>query len=563
MVPLLLAALIVSSIGWYLFVYDRDFTRDILLREARMNDMRGYSGLSAWFYSMAYSHSGNDEAVAIELASQYKSDGNYTKAEVTLTRAINANPSVALYTALSKTFVEQDKLMDAENLLNSIPDPEIHQQIEALRPSIPTAAQAPGFYSQYTNINLQSSSGTLLFTTNGEFPSIKDAPYSSPIKLPAGETIIRAISVDQNGLVSTQSVLGYTVGGVVEPAVFMDAEMEFAIRDLLGMNREQILYTSDMWEIEEFTVPTQIRTLEDLSLMPHLKSLIIQNIQLSSLKDISALTELESLSISDCRFPIEDLSILHSLPQLSKLVLSNCGISTIADLDGLNTLTYLDISGNTVRNLEPLMGMENMQELYMQHNAVTALDALSGMQNLEKLDVSFNSVSTLAPLNTCIRLSWLDASTNQISSVNGIAALPLLTTLSLNYNLLTEVSALGACLQLKELSFSNNQLYDISNLSSLTNLEVFDFSYNSITALPAWTEGSLRILQGSYNRVSNVYSLANLGGLTYVSLDYNQISDISPLANCYNLVQVNVYGNSISSVTALTDHNIIVNYNPT
>ena len=66
LVPLLLAVLLVISVGWYLFVYDRDFTRDMLLQQARNNDIRGNSTLSAWFYNLAYNYSGQDENVAIE-----------------------------------------------------------------------------------------------------------------------------------------------------------------------------------------------------------------------------------------------------------------------------------------------------------------------------------------------------------------------------------------------------------------------------------------------------------------------------------------------------------------
>ena len=46
-------------------------------------------------------------------------------------------------------------------------------------------------------------------------------------------------------------------------------------------------------------------------------------------------------------------------------------------------------------------------------------------------------------------------------------------------------------------------------------------------------------------------------------MDYNQITSVSELANCYNLVMVNVYGNDVDGVDALTEHNIIVNYDPT
>ena len=73
LVPVLLFALIVASIGWYLFVYDRDFTRDTLLSQARFHDRYGNARLSAMFYDGAYNFSGHDQNVAIELANQISS----------------------------------------------------------------------------------------------------------------------------------------------------------------------------------------------------------------------------------------------------------------------------------------------------------------------------------------------------------------------------------------------------------------------------------------------------------------------------------------------------------
>ena len=46
-------------------------------------------------------------------------------------------------------------------------------------------------------------------------------------------------------------------------------------------------------------------------------------------------------------------------------------------------------------------------------------------------------------------------------------------------------------------------------------------------------------------------------------MDYNKLTSVEALAECYHLVQVNVYGNDIDEVSALTDDNIIVNYDPT
>ena len=80
-VPILLVLVLLFSIFWYLFVYDRDFTQNFLLNRARAADARGNYKTAAWLYDLAYRHSDGDEAVAIELAEQFKSIGNYTKAE--------------------------------------------------------------------------------------------------------------------------------------------------------------------------------------------------------------------------------------------------------------------------------------------------------------------------------------------------------------------------------------------------------------------------------------------------------------------------------------------------
>ncbi len=564
LVSLLLLVAIIASIGWYLFVYDREFTRDFLLSQARYNDLYGNSRLSSWFYDLAYEHSGRDENVAIELANQYKSDGNYTKAEVTLSNAIKNKGTLELYAALSKTYVQQDKLMDAVALIENVADPAMREALEAIRPSTPAASHEPGFYSQYIDVTLQSSGGTMYYTTDGTYPSISSQIYTDSIPLQAGETIIYAISISENGLVSAPVVAGYTVGGVIEPAVFADEAMENAIRQTLGVSDSNIIYTNVMWDIREFTVPENAQSLADLSLMPYLNTLTIQNQDLGTLSDLAQLNQLETLDLSGCSFPAEELAVLSKLPALTNLTLSGCGLSTIADLYGAETLTMLDLSNNTLRNLEAIVSMDQLQSLNLQHNAVTKLDSLSGLKNLEKLDISFNAVSDLTPLAGCLKLNWLDAGNNELHRVSGLEKLSLLTYLSLDFNKLTDISPLAQCLELTNLSLASNQIRDISSLSSLVKLDILDFSYNSVEALPDWQEGCLlRTIDGSYNGLLTIDNLAMLDQLCYVYMDYNKLTSIDALADNYRLVQVNVYGNDIATVAALTDRNIIVNYDPT
>ena len=53
-IPLVLIVAILFCTGWYLFVYDRVFTRDILVKAARFFEDSGNITASTWFYNRAY-----------------------------------------------------------------------------------------------------------------------------------------------------------------------------------------------------------------------------------------------------------------------------------------------------------------------------------------------------------------------------------------------------------------------------------------------------------------------------------------------------------------------------
>lgn len=564
LVPLLLGLLIIASIFWYLFMYDRAFTRDTLLSQARFQDMHGNSRMSAFFYDAAYSFSGRDENVAIELANQYKSSGNYTKAELTLTEAIRTGATAELYAALSKVFVEQDKLLDAVNLLNNVSDPAIKAELDAQRPTTPKSDYAPGYYNQYMLIHLDSTGETIYYTVDGEYPSTAGHVYGDCISLPSGETSVNAIAVNKSGLVSDLSVMEYTITGVIEQVTFTDAAMEKAIRDLIGADSDDKIYTNELWEIKEFTVPDGVKDYSDLALLPYLATLTIRNQTMDTLSALSALSSLETLDLTGCKFPTDDLAVLAGIPSLTDLTLSECGLSTIAGLEGAQNLSRLDLSNNTVRNLEVLSSMTTLREINLQHNAVTDLSALSSLSNLQTLNVGYNSLTTLSPISSCSLLSWLNADNNHLYDLNGVEYLTELSHLSANNNELTDVSILVGNTALTNLYFASNSISDISSLSALTKLQVFDFSGNQISALPEWPDGCpMTTIDGSYNALTSIDGLQNMQSLTHIYMDYNLLTNIDALENCYCLVQVNVYGNAIPDVSALRSRDIIVNYDPT
>ena len=557
---------LIGSAVWYMFVYDRETVQEILVSQARNAAQQGDYKTAAWFYDLSYQLSREDDDVAIELAQIYKDAGNYTKAEYTLTNAIADGGSAELYAALCRTYVEQDKLLDAVTMLDNITDPMLKMEVGSLRPAAPTTDVTPGFYNQYITLNFVHDGQILYVTTDGEYPSLEEDTCEGSVTLESGETKIYAISIGENGLVSPLSIFNYTVGGVIEAVELQDPVIDAQIRSFLMYGTDTVIYTSDLWTIESFTVPAEAESLEDLALLTRLKKLTIQGREIPSMSFITGMTGLEELVIRDCHIR-EGMELIAALPSLRKLTLSDCGLSTVADLASAQLLTSLDLSCNAIGNLSPLAGMTALEELDLAENAVSDLTALAGLPMLKTLDLARNSVQSLAPLASCVNLAELDISYNKVSELNALAGLSRLKVFRAGSNALVSIDPLAGCTLLEELDVSYNALTDLTAISNLADLAVLDFSYNAVTVLPALPSGSpLQTVRGEYNVLTDVSSLSGLKNLNYVYLDYNpELADISFLINCHQLVQVNVYGTAVprDSVNGLIDRSIIVNFDPT
>lgn len=560
--PIFLVIAVICSIGWYLFAYDTAFTKDILVDQARFFELNGNHNIAVWLYDLAYRQSGNNEQVAIEQAQMFKQNGNYSKAEYTLSRAIATNSSVDLYIALCQTYVEQNKLLDAVTMLDRVSG-DIKTQLDALRPSAPVATPAPGFYSQYITVTVESDSGTLYVSADGEYPSIEKDKYENGVTLISGENTIYALSVGENGLVSPLSIFGYTVGGVIEEVQLSDTALDTQVRSILGLSSDAQLMTNDLWAITSLVMPSETADYTDLQYFPYLTSLTIKGGNFQNLQALSHLKQLSHLTITESTISAQDLSVISALPNLKELTLSGCMLSNIQNLSGAHDLEYLDLSNNTIRDASALSFMSGLQELNLSHNALTNLSYLSALNNLKVLNVSYNSLASVVPLAGCTALEELDISYNTISSLEGLSTLSGLTKLNAASNQLTDVSGLTANAALTNVTLSRNTISDISALSVLTKLQYFDISYNKVSKLPQWSaDCELVFFNGAHNQIKEVTVLGGLKNLNTVNLSNNAIKTVDVLASCPNLIQVDVTGNPVKNVSKLKEQSIIVYYTP-
>ena len=561
--PIFLALVIILCTAWYLFVYDRAFTIDMLLTGARYSESQGNHDLATWLYNLAYSQADDDDAIAIELAEQYKATGNYTKAEYTLVNAIADGGGAELYIALSKTYVEQDKLLDAVTMLNQISNKDIKKSLDAMRPKAPTVTPDAGFYREYISVTVRAETPSLYVTNDGTYPTTKSSVTNHTTNLVDGVNIISAVCIADNGLVSPLAKFEFTVGGVIKEVDFVDEAIEREVRRILAISEDKTVFTNQIWDILEFVMPEDATSYADMLHFAYLEKLEIEDGLSSHIPYLEGLVGLKELIISDTDVSSEDLSVIAALPVLERLTLQNCNLSNIDPLCEAKKLVNLDLNNNVIRDISALSSMSQLTELNLQHNAVTSLEDISGLVNLSKLNVSSNALTTLASISTLTKLTDLDASTNTIASIGSLGNLTQLQVLNLSHNHLTDISALSSCVNLTDLKVSNNQLESISCISALKKLMRIDFSFNKVTSLPSLDGSALATVNGANNAITNINNLAVLKNLNAVNMDYNpNLKSISALADCRNLIEVNVYGTKVTDVKDLTSKGIVVNYNP-
>ena len=564
-VPVLLVLVIIACAAWYFLIYDQAFTKELLLNQARRFEASGNYKISAFLYDVAYYQSSRDDDVAIELAQQYLDMDNCTKAEYTLSQAIEEKPTAELYAKLCSVYVQQDKLLDAVNLLNGVADVAISKELDEMRPKAPAITPEPGFYSQYITIDVQSENAKLYVSTDAAYPSIEMDSYTGPITLTTGETVIYAIAINEQGLVSPLVINGYTIKGVVEVVQFTDKSLESAIRTAVDAQENEVLYTDRLWSVTELTVPAEAKSYADLKYLPHLQSLTISSGSQGDLSILNELAELTKLELNGIRLTEADLSVIATHTGLTHLSLASCSLSTIQVLAPLKNLTYLDLSANTLRNISILSGMAQLQQLYLGNNVVSSLESLSGLKELELLDISYNAVTSLSPLNSLQKLKKLIAPHNQIDSVTALKSMTVLEVLDVSHNNLSDISPLTGLRAMIELNASNNALASMSGVQNMTHLRILNLSYNQITELPAFQKQcELVNIDMSHNLLLNIDTLAGLPWLNTVNIDYNEeVADLLPLDTCHVLVRVNAFGTKVTEVSFLTAKSIIVNFDPT
>ena len=544
LIPILLILALLIGACWFFLIARRDLTESVFTYWGNHFYNNGRYGRAITCYKLAMHFAPKDAELAIWLSNAYKRSGNYTKAEYTLVNAITQSPDAAdLYIALSKTYVEQDKLLDAETMLGRITNDAVRTQIDALRPAAPVIEPESGTYTEYIDVTITGTEGTVYAVCNSDFPAEETDIYTGPISLTAGESKIVALSVAENGLVSDAVYAGYTVGNVVEEVKLADAGMDAYVRELLGKTAGSAIMSDELWAVEELDLPDTVASLEDLPYFTGLHSL--------SLHHGTGL----------------DLSVLSQLPTLRTLDLSGCTLSTAAmnTIVTLSELTSLNLSGCAVAEIDALIGLQKLETLDLSNNTVSDLTALSALLALRELNLTNNPITSLSNLKNCTELETLYAGQCAITRIAGLADHTKLKTLVLSGNKITDISALAGCTAIETLDLSGNSISDISVVSGFKKLVDLNVSSNQITDLPQFdADTPLWHVDISHNQIESLAGLEGNLAVNFINADYNRVKSVAKLESCIMLVRMNLWDNPVDAdeVKQLQDIGILINYNP-
>ena len=544
-IPLVVVLALLGTAAWFFLSFRADLTAGFLRGQAaKMVERERYSR-AVTYYNWAWQLDPENQEIPLALAEAYAGSGNYTKAEYTLVRAISARPQdVDLYVALCQVYVAQDKLLDAVQMLDRTSDAEVKAALDELRPAAPVLSPENGYYTEYIEVTADGGGNAVYLSIDGDYPSMEDDAYTGPVTLPGGETMVMAVAVDENQMVSQAVQNGYTIGGVVEPVTLNDPAIDAAVREQLGMTAGETLMTDDLWSIAELTLPDTVADLADLSHFTGLTTLTIQNVSGLDFSVLSQLTSLQTLDLSGCTISTGSLDAIAGLTGLRVLRLNNCALTDINALSQLTALTELQLANNSLTDIGVTSLMLDLETVTLTNNPVTSIAGLSACTKLKSLDISGCSVTSIASLSGKTALETLLAGNNQIADLSPLEGCTALSVLEAPYNLVS----------------------DISVLAQLPALTRFVGNNNQITAVPDFDEetSKLQYIQLDYNEVADLAGLQGINSLNYVYADYNQVETILPLKNNINLIQINVWDNPIpeEEVKSLQENSIIVNYNP-
>ncbi len=502
--------------------------------------------------------------LGMKLADAYISVNNYARAEYVLAHGISAQAGhIELYQKLCGVYLKQNKLWDAVDFLDELPNPLVKEQLDALRPKAPAPVPPPGIYDQRLTLTLDVPADAACYLSlDGEVPSMTDALYTGPIDLPAGLTELRAVIV-QNDLASAWTLGTYKLENILQPVTFADPALEDVIRKEIGKPVDPVI-SDELWKIDtlELPDPTDYVSLADLVNLTGLTKLtLVGNGAHVDIAPLATLTKLKSLTLRNFALDSLDLDILAQWEWIESLDLQTNRIASLTPMSSMTGLKNLSLRANSIADITPLSELEDLVTLDIAQNALEDTAPLAKMAGLTEFIAFENLLTDLRGLQKLSNLKTVDISHNHVTDLSPLADHKALTTLLCEANPVETLEPLAGCTALETLLCTGGSIPSTAPLSDMTALRALTLSGNALTTLSGLGScKALETLDVNKNAIASVEPLAGLPKLKDLRVEHNEVKSLAGLKSCPELRTIYAYENPLSDSSSVFDGTKITLY---
>jgi Leucine-rich repeat (LRR) protein len=290
---------------------------------------------------------------------------------------------------------------------------------------------------------------------------------------------------------------------------FTDRNFANAVRRANGIGVSQNITSENTTAETVNAVSMGIKSIEGVEQLTTLKHL---NINQNGVTDLSYLSGIAAniLSLNCAGNPIQFISVLQNCSAILSLNIAYTGTGgMLANLSGLTTLEQLDISGNGVLTLAPIVALTHLKKLYAADNHLGAVVVEGG-------GVTYDS-TTYGALTSFLAMEDLDLSRNFITDVASIASSDWLKYVNLSHNdidAITELQTWGFGVNIRTLDLSNNAILGFENewyysdppIYSWENLKTINLANNQMTACNIHSNTSVDVNVSGNGNLATLYA---------------------------------------------------------
>ena len=243
----------------------------------------------------------------------------------------------------------------------------------------------------------------------------------------------------------------------------------------------------------------------------------------------------------------------------------NAGIESLEGLQYAKNLKDIELSGNYIKDISPILGISTLNYINLSNNLITDISAIKNAKWTEVYSIYFNNnfidfkknnanYNALQNIMKSIKneyYNWENEFTKtintQYSNINEID-----NEVNLEENLKKRLIRLGIDTN-KDGKITRREMYHANVTDNEEGMYSLNLSNADITNISGLEYLGFAYIDLSYNNIEDITPITKNKNVYELNLSYNNISNISGIENCYNLGYIDLSNNKIANIDSLSN----------